>query len=136
MFVWTWVLVLSGLSHLGLPTLVIRLVPEYLSAAEHGTLRGFLFGGRVVALLVGTATACAGLVTIWLLGERLDSHYVLPVCLALACVPLCALAMSRTASAAAAGGSRWVSLPPYILRPLLLLGCMAAAHLRGFRPMP
>ena len=27
-FVWTWVLVLSGLSHLGLPTLMIRLVSE------------------------------------------------------------------------------------------------------------
>ena len=35
-FVWTWVLVLSGLSHLGLPTLMIRLVPEYLERGEHG----------------------------------------------------------------------------------------------------
>lgn len=27
-FVWTWVLVLSGLSHLGLPMLMMRFVPE------------------------------------------------------------------------------------------------------------
>ena len=89
-FVWTWVLVLGGLSHLGLPTLMIRLVPEYLVRGEHALLRGLLFGSRAVVLLAGSALACAGLALIWLLGARLNSHYVLPVCLALACVPLCA----------------------------------------------
>ena len=90
-FVWTWVLVLSGISHLGLPTAMIRLLPEYLQHGEHGLLRGLLLGGRVVAVLSGTAVACAALAFIWLIGERLNSHYVLPVVLALACVPLCAL---------------------------------------------
>ena len=60
-FVWTWVLVLSGLSHLGLPTLMIRLVPEYLVQGEHALLRGLLLGSRAVAMLAGTAVACAGL---------------------------------------------------------------------------
>ena len=74
-FVWTWVLVLSGLSHLGLPTLMIRLVPEYLVQGEHAQLRGLLLGSRAVAMLAGTAVACAGLGLIWLLGARLNSHY-------------------------------------------------------------
>ena len=90
-FVWTWVLVLSGVSHLGLPTAMIRLLPEYLQRGEHGLLRGLLLGGRAVAVLSGTAVACAAVALIWLIGARLNSHYVLPIFLALACVPLCAL---------------------------------------------
>ena len=131
-FVWTWVLVLCGLSQLGLPTLAIRLVPEYRARAEHARLRGFLLGSRAVALLVGTAVACAGLVSIWLLGEGLDNPYALPVCLALACVPLCAVSDVQDGIGRGRG---WIAVglvPPYLLRPLLLLGCMAAAHVAGF----
>ena len=68
-FVWTWVLVLSGISHLGLPTAMIRLLPEYLQRGEHGLLRGLLLGGRAVAVLAGTAVACAALALIWLIGR-------------------------------------------------------------------
>jgi O-antigen/teichoic acid export membrane protein len=127
-FVWTWVLVLSGLSHLGLPTLMIRLVPEYLVQGEHAQLRGLLLGSRAVAMLAGTAVACAGLGLIWLLGARLNSHYALPICLALVCVPLCALSDVQDGIGRGRG---WIAVglvPPYILRPLLLLACMAGAH--------
>ena len=130
-FVWTWVLVLCGLSHLGLPTLTIRLVPEYLAEGQHARLRGLLLGSRAVAMLVGTAIACAGLILIWLLGGRLDSHYALPICLALLCVPLCALSDVQDGIGRGRG---WIAVglvPPYILRPLLLLACMAGAHVAG-----
>src|SRR5436190_15050155 len=82
-FVWTWVLVLSGLSHLGLPTAMIRLLPEYLQRGEHGLLRGLLLGGRAAAVLAGAAIAL-----LWLIGDRLNSHYLLPIYLTLASVPL------------------------------------------------
>ena len=130
-FVWTWVLVLSGLSHLGLPTLMIRLVPEYLVQGEHALLRGLLLGSRAVAVLVATAVACAGLMLIWLLGARLNNHYALPVCLVLACVPLCALSDVQDGIGRGRG---WIAVglvPPYILRPLLLLACMVGAHALG-----
>ena len=131
MFVWTWVLVLSGLSHLGLPTAMIRLLPEYLQRGEHGLLRGLLLGGRAVAVLSGTAVACAAMALIWLIGDRLNSHYVLPVCLALACVPLCALSDVQDGIGRGRGWMAVGLVPPYILRPLLLLGCMTAAHFLG-----
>jgi O-antigen/teichoic acid export membrane protein len=130
-FVWTWVLVLSGLSHLGLPTAMIRLLPEYLQRGEHGLLRGLLLGGRAVAVLAGTAVACAALALLWLIGDRLNSHYVLPVYLALACVPLCALSDVQDGIGRGRGWMMVGLMPPYILRPLLLLGCMTAAHLLG-----
>ena len=130
-FVWTWVLVLSGLSHLGMPTAMIRLLPEYIQLGQHGLLRGLLLGGRAVAVLSGTAVACAALALIWLLGARLNSHYVLPFVLALACVPLCALSDVQDGIGRGRGWMAVGLMPPYILRPLLLLGCMTAAHLLG-----
>jgi O-antigen/teichoic acid export membrane protein len=130
-FVWTWVLVLSGVSHLGLPTAMIRLLPEYLQRGEQGLLRGLLLGGRVVAVLSGTAVACAALALIWLIGGRLNSHHVLPICLVLFCVPLCALSDVQDGIGRGRGWMAVGLMPPYILRPLLLLGCMTAAHFLG-----
>lgn len=130
-FVWTWVLVLSGLSHLGMPTAMIRLLPEYLAHGKHGVLRGLLLGGRAVALLTGTAVALVAILFIWLMGDWLNSHFVLPVCLALACVPLCALSDVQDGIGRGRGWMAVGLMPPYILRPLLLLGCMTAAHLLG-----
>ena len=61
-FVWTWVLVLSGLSHLGLPTADDPAAAGVSGQrGEHARLRGLLLGSRAVAMLVGTAVACAGL---------------------------------------------------------------------------
>ena len=130
-FVWTWVLVLSGISHLGLPTAMIRLLPEYLQRGEHGLLRGLLLGGRLVAIVSGTAVACAALALVWLIGGRLNSHYVLPIVLALACVPLCALSDVQDGIGRGRGWMAIGLVPPYILRPMLLLGCMTAAHMLG-----
>ena len=130
-FVWTWVLVLSGISNLGLPTAMIRLLPEYIQRGEHGLLRGLLLGGRAMAVLSGTVVACTALALIWLAGARLNSHYVLPIVLALTCVPLCALSDVQDGIGRGRG---WIAvglMPPYILRPLLLLGCMTAAHFLG-----
>lgn len=130
-FVWTWVLVLSGLSTLGLPTLMIRLVPEYLERGEPALLRGLLLGGRGVVFLAGTALAAAALALIWLLGDRLDHNYVLPICLALACVPICAVGDVQDGIGRGRGWMALALMPPYVLRPLLLLACMTGAHFLG-----
>lgn len=130
-FVWTWVLVLSGVSHLGLPMLMMRLVPEYLVHGEHGLLRGLLFGGRIVSLIVGSVLAVAGLLLIWLAGDRLSDPYLLPACLALLCVPLCALSEVQDGIGRGRGWMAVGLVPPYVLRPLLLLAAIGVAHLLG-----
>src|SRR5688572_6285422 len=73
-FVWTSVLVLGGASNLGLPTAMMRLIPECLQHEEHGLLRGLLRGGRAAALATGTAVALAAMLVLWLLQDRVDSH--------------------------------------------------------------
>ena len=68
---------------------------------------------------------------LWLF-EPCKSDYVLPAYLALVCVPLYALTGVQDGIGK---GFAWMGvalLPPYILRPALLLGSMVAAHYLGF----
>ena len=60
-FVWTWVLVLGAMSHLGLNLASIRLAPVYRETADFDHLRGLIRGVRLVALGGGTAVMALGL---------------------------------------------------------------------------
>lgn len=130
-FVWTWVLILGGVSHLGLSLAAIRLVPEYRETSELAQLRGLIRGTRFFAAGLGTAIAGVGMLALWWFGEALSSPFVLPAFIALVCVPMCALTEMQDGIGR---GHAWMGaalLPPYILRPLLLLVAMATAHLHG-----
>ncbi|MCC0006786.1 MAG: lipopolysaccharide biosynthesis protein, partial [Hyphomicrobiaceae bacterium] len=130
-FVWTWVLVLGGLSHLGLNLVVIRMIPEYREMGQSAHLRGLLRGTRIAAFALGTVVALLGAGGLWILSPYMQSHYVLPLYLALVCVPMFALTDLQDG---VGRGKAWMGialLPPYVLRPLLLLVAMAAANLAG-----
>jgi len=130
-FVWTWVLVLGGLSDMGLSLASIRFVSQYRERGEPALLRGLIRGTRAVALGVGTLIAALGIAGLWLF-EPLQSPYVLPAYLALICVPLYALTGVQDGIGK---GFAWMGValfPPFILRPALLLGSMVAAYAMGF----
>lgn len=130
-FVWTWVLVLGGLADMGLAVTAIRFIPHYRETGELALLRGIVSGSRAVALGLGTLITVAGVAGLWLF-EPLDSHYILPAYLALVCVPLYAVTGVQDGIGK---GFAWMGaalMPPYILRPGLLLGAMVAAHVLGF----
>lgn len=129
--VWTWVLVLGGLSHLGLSMASIRLLPEYRETGETDLLRGLLRGNRTMALGVGTIVAACGLAGLMIFGERLDHTFLLPAYLALICVPMYALTDIQDGIGRGLGWMAAALAPPYILRPLLVLLAMAAAHAGG-----
>lgn len=127
-FVWTWVLVLGGLSHLGLNMAIIRLAPVYRETGELSALRGLVRGGRLLALGCGTLVMALGVLGIYALGDRIQSHFVLPAYLALVCLPLYALTDVQDGIGR---GNAWMALalmPPYVIRPLLLLAVMFAAR--------
>jgi O-antigen/teichoic acid export membrane protein len=129
-FVWTWVLVLGGLSDLGLGMGTIRFISHYRETDEPALLRGLIRGARAVGLVIGTLIAAAGMAGLWLF-EPFDSHYLLPAYIALVCVPLYALTAAQDGIGK---GFAWMGValfPPYILRPALLLVAMVAAHLTG-----
>jgi O-antigen/teichoic acid export membrane protein len=130
-FVWTWVLVLGGLSHLGLGMAMIGLIPQYRETGKRELLRGLLYGGRLIAVGVSSAVAGLGMLGLWLAGDHVASHYWLPAILALVCVPMCALTDVQDGIGRGRASMSAALLPPYVLRPLLLLLAMAAAHATG-----
>ncbi len=129
--VWTWVLVLGGLSHLGFNMAMIRLLPEYQEQGRLDLHRGLVRGGRAMAFGLGTVTAIVALGGVHLLGDRIAGPYVLPFYITLACIPMYALTDVQDGIGR---GKAWIAialLPPYVLRPLLLLAAMVAAHEMG-----
>lgn len=131
-FVWTWVLVLGGLCDTGLGVTAIRLIPEYRERGEFALLRGFLIGGRLLVFGLATAVALLGMFALWLFGDLVAHYAVLPLFLALICVPLFTVGDLQDGIGR---GQAWMIsalLPPYILRPVLVLLAMVAAGLAGF----
>ncbi len=124
-FVWTWILVLGGLSHLGLSTAMMRLLPEHLARGEHDLMRGLLRGGRLVALGGGMLVAALGAFALWQFESKLATYYVWPLMLALICVPIFALSELQDGIGRGRGWIGAALVPPYILRPLMILAGMA-----------
>jgi O-antigen/teichoic acid export membrane protein len=131
-FVWTWVLVLGGLSNLGLPTLMMRLVPEYRERGALPLLRGLLLWGRLMPLAVSSIVAALGLIGLSFAGHLLSDHYILPAMIALACVPMIAVGDVQDGIGRGRGWLVEGLVPPYILRPLLVLATMAVAYALGW----
>lgn len=130
-FVWTWVLILGGLSHLGMNVTAIRLTPVYRETGELDKLRGLIRGARMIALGSGTLVMLLGVAGIWLFKPYIENHFILPMYLALVCVPLFALTDVQDGIGR---GNAWMGLalmPPYVLRPLLVLLFMFGAHAAG-----
>ncbi len=130
-FIWTWVLVLGGLSSIGLNLVVIRLVPEYREQGKLALLRGLKRGTNLAAFSIGTALAVFGLLGLWLFEPYVANYYILPLYLALICVPIYALGDMQDGFGRAQAWMGTALIPPYVLRPLLVLGAMALAHAIG-----
>jgi O-antigen/teichoic acid export membrane protein len=131
-FVWTLVLLLGGLSTMGLSVSMIRLLPEYRVAKSADLERGLMFAGRWVAVGVSTLVAACGLLGLKVFGHRLNSHYVLPVYLVMICLPILTLTDVQDGIGRARGWMGIALIPPYVLRPLAVLLAMAVAHGLGW----
>ena len=129
-YVWTWVMILGGIADLGLGVATIRFVPQYKEQGDPALMRGVVRGARLVALSLGTLIAALGVAGLYLL-EPLDSHFMLPAYLALVCVPVYALTWVQDGIGKAFAWMGLSMVPPYIVRPALLLLAMVAAHAAG-----
>ncbi len=118
---WSAVLVVGGLSHLGLGVAMMRLVPEYLASKSFDPLRGLLIGGRLIAATGGFISACAAGALLWLFGHSSGSEFTIAAALALACLPAYALTEAQDALGRGQGWTLESVAPPYILRPALML---------------
>ena len=133
-YVWTWLLLLGGFAPLGIASAAQRFIPEYSGRGDLDRLRGFLFGGRFLPIVVGFAVAAFGAAVIYALGDRLPSYYLVPLALVGLCLPVHGVS---DVNGGIARSYNWINLaiaPAYLLRPVLLLGGMAAVYFAGAVP--
>ena len=131
-YVWVWMIILSQIFTLGYGHASVRLVSENLVRKDYASVRGAMITARVVSVGGGGLFALAGFAFIWMFGEQLDNPYLLPFMIAVICLPLMTL---EQVGEGIARGFGWVPLaliPPYIVRPVLLLVFLAGAVLIGF----
>ncbi len=126
--VWTWVVILGGLSDMGFNLSLIRLTAEYRERSQFALLRGVVRFSRLVAFAIGTAVMTIGIGVLWFF-EPVSSSYMLPLYLALICIPLYALTFIQDGIGR---GQKWMMtamLPTFVFRPALILVFMCAAYL-------
>jgi O-antigen/teichoic acid export membrane protein len=131
-YVWTWLLLIGDLVHLGLPLTAQRHIPEYTQRGALDLLRGYLIGSRWLTFGLGTAVAILGAALIHALEGSLDARVVMPLYLACVALPFYAFSFMLD------GVSRsydWIALalmPHSLLRPILILTLIASAHAAGY----
>jgi O-antigen/teichoic acid export membrane protein len=130
-YVWTWLLLVGDLVHLGLPLTAQRHIPEYTQRGTLDLLRGYLIASRWLTFTLATAAALAGAALVHALEGSLDRHVVMPLYLACVALPFYALSFMLD------GISRshdWIALglmPHSLLRPILILALIAGARAAG-----
>ncbi|MDO8287659.1 MAG: flippase [Parvibaculum sp.] len=123
-YVWVWVIILGILAPLGFGTSTLRFVPDYRVREKWGRLAGILEASWRMVLLFGLAAMGIGLVGLWFLQNEIAPFYLLPLAVALICVPAFALTDTLEGTARAFGWVNLAYLPAYILRPVgIILIC-------------
>jgi len=115
----------------GFSTSSVRFLAEYAKPHLHGLARGFLRFGRTLSAGVGFVAAAAGIAVLHYFPQVAEDYYVTPMSIGFLALP----AFAVTDFHDGVGRARsWIALafiPPYILRPLLILIFIAAAVALG-----
>lgn len=132
-YVWTWVMMLGGAVDLGLASSAQRFIPNYTEARATEQLRGFLSGSRWLAFVTATALSVIAFSALRLFEPWLDDHTFVPLAIACLILPMYGLLHVQDGIARS---YNWINLalaPPFIIRQVLLLVLLGAAHALGFR---
>jgi O-antigen/teichoic acid export membrane protein len=130
-YVWTWVLVIGGIADIGLAQAAQRFVPEYRDTGLMGLLRGYIGRSRRIAFFNGTLLCVFGVAVVTLAEPWLSNGTAVPLLLAALCLPTMALTNVQDGIARSWNWTQLALVPPYIVRPVLMLVLMVAFHLGG-----
>ncbi|HZS63625.1 MAG TPA: oligosaccharide flippase family protein [Xanthobacteraceae bacterium] len=131
-YVWTWVLLLSGIIDVGLSSASLRLIPEYTERKLHDLLRGFESGSRWLAFALACAIALVCAAIVYLMKPWLADYEITPLYIGCLALPICGLMQIQTGIARAHNWVQLAQLPTYIFRHLLIVGLMGAAYAAAF----
>jgi O-antigen/teichoic acid export membrane protein len=130
-YVFTWLLLLGDLVHLGVPLTAQRYVPEYTQTGSLALLRGYLSGALWLTFGAGTAAAVFGALIVWAFQSSLDRGLVLPFFFACIVLPFYALTFMLDGLARSYNWIKLALLPQYILRPLLVVASAGVLRAAG-----
>lgn len=130
-YAWTWVQLLGEVLHLGLSTAAQRYIPRYIQQNAWELLRGFVSRSHWIVLSSATLAGLTAALAIRLGESWLNQHAIWPLylaCMALPAFTLCSLLDGIARS------YNWIGLallPPYVLRPFLMILIMTVVHQFG-----
>ena len=130
-YVWTWVLLVGSVADLGFAITAQRFLPNYMQSGDFDRIRGFIRASRRVPGLFVTLVAALAALTIWLLSGTITAYLVFPLYLACLALPPYGLTGAQDGVARAFGWINLALVPPFILRPVLLLAIMLALFAAG-----
>ncbi len=130
-YVWTWLLLLGDLVHLGMPLTAQRFVPEYRQAGTLDLLRGYLSGSRWIVFALSTAAAIIGAMIVNALERSLETNVILPFYFACAALPFYALGFMVDGLARSYNWINLALMPPYVVRPVLVMLAIGSIRLAG-----
>jgi O-antigen/teichoic acid export membrane protein len=131
-YVWTWVLLVGDLVHLGVPLTGQRFIPQYTQRQSFDDLRGYLIGSRWLTFAAATAAALLGALAVYAMEPKLDRNVILPLYLACAALPFYALSFMLDGIARA---YNWIALglmPHSLWLPIVMLALMGAVYAAGY----
>jgi O-antigen/teichoic acid export membrane protein len=126
-YAWTWLQMIGDIIHLGLPLTAQRTIPEYSQRDDFDGLRGFLLGSRWIVFAAATMIAAAGAIAVHGLEQTLDGGTIMPLYLACVALPLYPVSNMLDGLARPYNAVGIALLPPFVLRPLMLIAAMAGA---------
>ena len=113
--------VLSVLAPFGIDLAVLRFIPEYSAKKRWRRLEGIFRASVAFVGVVAVAIALVAAALIHMFSDRIGEHYVVPLYLALASLPLFALLQMYMNFARAFGWAALAYTPHFILRPSFLI---------------
>ena len=131
-YVWTWLMLVGEIVHLGMPLTAQRFIPQYTQAHSLDLLRGYLSGSRWITLGAGAVAALIGALIVHAIEASLDSNVIMPFYLACVALPLYA---STFMFDGLARSYNWINLalvPAFVGRPLLLIAGVATLRAAGW----
>ncbi len=130
--VWVAFVILGGIACLGFHTGIIRFISEYRASGDDDELRGAIRGSLMWSLGAATLLAMTGALLLHFFSGFISSYFVMPVFLALVCLPMLALQEVQDGIARAYSWPGTALAPTFIVRPIILLATMAATTHYGF----
>ncbi len=131
-YVWTWVLMIGSLSDVGLSTAARRFIPEYTELDKPDQLRGFLTGGRWLALALATGIAIAGAIGVKVFEPWIDNFAIIPLYLACVIIPITGVSALQNGIAQSYNWPMLALVPFFVGRQLLLTAAIGAAWFLGY----